>query len=202
MRTSIYVDGFNLYYGAVRNTPWKWLDVSALFRLVLKPYHRIGTIKYFTARVRPTANDPSKAERQDFFLQALKHHCPEVEIHFGHFLSHEVPMPLAPDGKKSVTVIKTEEKGSDVTLAVHLLNDAWLNAYDCAVVVSNDSDLAEAMRLAKLRNKRIGLITPSTDRRRRPFARAAAPCGFSPKVGAAVAQTLTDAPGDFRHRSS
>lgn len=50
-----------------------------------------------------------------------------------------------------VDIIKTEEKGSDVNLAVHLLNDGWLDAYDCAVVVSNDSDLAEAMRLVKAR---------------------------------------------------
>jgi uncharacterized LabA/DUF88 family protein len=58
-------------------------------------------------------------------------------------------------------VIKTEEKGSDVNLAVHLLNDGWLDAYDCAVVVSNDSDIAEAMRLVRHHHgKRIGLITP------------------------------------------
>ena len=45
--------------------------------------------------------------------------------------------------RQFVEVIKTEEKGSDVNLAVHLLNDAWLDRYECAVVVSNDSDLAE-----------------------------------------------------------
>ena len=58
-------------------------------------------------------------------------------------------------------VIKTEEKGSDVNLAVHLLNDAWLDRYECAVVVSNDSDLAEATRLVKEHTgKALGLITP------------------------------------------
>ncbi len=62
-------------------------------------------------------------------------------------------------------VIRTEEKGSDVNLAVHLLNDGWLSAYDCAIVVSNDSDLAEAMRLVKQQQgKRIGLVTPGTGR--------------------------------------
>ena len=52
-------------------------------------------------------------------------------------------------------VIKTEEKGSDVNLAVHLLNDAWLDKYDCAVIVSNDSDLAESLRLIKEQHKKI-----------------------------------------------
>jgi hypothetical protein len=41
----------------------------------------------------------------------------------------------------SVTVWKNEEKGSDVNLAVHLLDDSWRSGFDCAVIVSNDSDL-------------------------------------------------------------
>ena len=63
-----------------------------------------------------------------------------------------------------VEVIRTEEKGSDVNLAVHLLNDGWLDAYDCAVVVSNDSDIAEAIRLVRQHHtkKMIGLMTPGT----------------------------------------
>ena len=57
---------------------------------------------------------------------------------------------------------KIEEKGSDVNIAVHLLNDAWLNNYDCAIIVSNDSDLAESMKLVKKYhpNKILGLIMP------------------------------------------
>lgn len=58
-------------------------------------------------------------------------------------------------------IIKTEEKGSDVNLAVHLLHDAWLDLYDCAIVISNDSDLAESMRLVKEHHgKMIGLLCP------------------------------------------
>ncbi len=88
-------------------------------------------------------------------------------MYFGHFMSHKVRAPLVqPVGnQRTVEVIRTEEKGSDVNLAVHLLNDGWLDAYDCAVVVSNDSDLAEAMRLVRHHHgKRIGLVTPGTGR--------------------------------------
>jgi uncharacterized LabA/DUF88 family protein len=54
-------------------------------------------------------------------------------------------------------------KGSDVNLAVHLLNDAWLDKYDCGVIVSNDSDLAEAMRLIRLQHQKVlGVVTPNT----------------------------------------
>ena len=49
MRTYIYVDGFNLYYRSLKQTPFKWLDLSGLFRDVLKPHHDILKIKYFTA---------------------------------------------------------------------------------------------------------------------------------------------------------
>ena len=163
MRTFVYVDGFNLYYGALKGTPWKWLDLPALFARVLQPHHDILTVKYFTARVSGTPADQSKPQRQDVYLRALRHYRPQVEVYFGHFLSHPVTAPLAqPVGReRTATVIRTEEKGSDVNLAVHMLNDGWLDAYDCAVVVSNDSDIAEAMRLVRQQHgKRIGLVTP------------------------------------------
>ena len=163
MRTFVYVDGFNLYYGALKGTPWKWLDLPALFARVLQPHHDILKVKYYTARVSGTLADPSKSQRQDVYLRALRRYRPEVVMYFGHFLNHAVRAPLAqPVGNvRTATVIKTEEKGSDVNLAVHLLNDGWLDVYDCAVVVSNDSDIAEAMRLVQQQHgKRIGLVTP------------------------------------------
>lgn len=30
MRTIVYVDGINLYYGLLKGTPFKWLDLRAL----------------------------------------------------------------------------------------------------------------------------------------------------------------------------
>ncbi len=179
MRTYIYVDGFNLYYGALKRTPWRWLDLVALFRGVLQPHHGIVAVKYLTARVSATPRDPAKPQRQNVYLRALTTHRPEVEPIFGHFLTHIVQMPRAPAtaNVRMVNVMKTEEKGSDVNLAVHLLNDAWLDRYDCAVVVSNDSDLSEAMRLVKHHHpqKRIGLIVPGA---RRPSQQLSALADF------------------------
>ena len=163
MRTFVYVDGFNLYYGALKGTPFKWLDPVALLNRILQPRHDIVKLKYFTARVSGTPADQSKPQRQDVYLRALQRYRPEIKVYFGHFLRHRVRAPLArPAGpQRTVEVIKTEEKGSDVNVAVHLLNDGWEDAYDCGVVVRNDSDIAEAMRLVR-RNcrKRIGLVTP------------------------------------------
>ena len=55
MRTFVYVDGFNLYYGALKGSSWKWLDLVTLFEQVLQPHHQILAVKYFTARVSGTA---------------------------------------------------------------------------------------------------------------------------------------------------
>ena len=137
--------------------------MPVLFTRVLQPHHEILKVKYCTARVSGTLADQSKPQCQDVYLRAHQRYRPDVEVYFGHFLGHPVTAPLAQpvDNVRTATVIRTEEKGPDVNLAVHLLNDSWLDAYDCAVVVSNDSDLAEAMRLVKQQHgKRIGLVTP------------------------------------------
>ena len=182
MRTFVYVDGFNLYYGTLKGSPYKWLDLLVLFQRMLQPRHRILAIKFFTARVSVTPNDPSKPQRQDTYLRALQLYRPEVEVYFGHFLSHNVRLPLAtPTARqRTVEVIRTEEKASDVNLAVHLLNDCWLNAYDCAVVITNDSDIAEAMRLVKQQHRKlIGLATPGN---RHPSRQLTAHADFSLRI--------------------
>lgn len=163
MRTIIYVDGFNLYYGALKRTRFKWLDLHALFSTILQPTNRIVRIKYFTARISSTPQDPFKADHQDAYLRAIKHTIPHLNIYFGQFTTHQVRARLTPpiQGQHVAMVLRTTEKGSDVNLAVHLLNDAWLGVFDCAVVVSGDSDLAEAMTLVKTfhNQKKLGLLT-------------------------------------------
>ena len=166
-RTIVYVDGFNFYYGEVRGTRWKWLDPVVLFQKVLGQQNKLLKIKYFTARVRPSPSDPNVNVRQDTYLRALQTQCPLVELLYGHFLRHRIPMEHANPPPPSVEVWKNEGKGSDVNLALHVLNDAWQNAYDCAVIVSNDSDLAESLRLVKAQHRKlIGLVTPGAPTRK------------------------------------
>jgi len=160
--TTIYIDGFNLYYGALRNTPHKWLDVEALCRRLL-PKDDINRIRYFTARITARPDDPQQAQRQETYLRALRT-LPLVSIHFGHFLTHPVRLPLAnpgPSGPRTAEVLRTEEKGSDVNLASHLLLDAFQKNCDTAVVVSNDSDLRVPIRIAEQQlGIRVGIINP------------------------------------------
>jgi len=164
MRTAIYIDGFNFYYRAFRGTPYKWVDLKKVCQQLLQPGHNIVTIKYYTAAVSGK-RDPGQPIRQQTFLRALQATTPEFIVHRGHFLTHEISAPLAKPvvgQPATVRILKTKGKGSDVNLAVHMLNDAWLDAYDCAAIISNDSDLAEAMRLVRLHHpaKIIGLIFP------------------------------------------
>ncbi len=71
MKTYVYVDGFNLYYGAVKDTPYQWLNINALCQHLL-PKNDIAKIKYFTARVTGRPDDPDQPTRQQTFLRASR----------------------------------------------------------------------------------------------------------------------------------
>ncbi len=178
VKTSIYIDGFNLYHRSLKDTPYKWLDFKSLFSKILPPHrNEINHIKYFTSPVS-ALEDVHRPQRQDAYIRALKAYIPEIEIYWGRFQTHPKSMPKANpdypttssdvylrDAKGNLIydrVVRVEEKGSDVNIAMHLLNDAWLNQYGCAVLVSNDNDIAGALTLLeKYHPKKIrGLITP------------------------------------------
>lgn len=161
-QTYVYIDGFNLYYGAVKGTPYKWLDIRRLCQLLL-PGHAIARIKYFTARVSARKDDPEKPTRQQIYLRALRT-LPDLDIIYGSFLSHDVMMPLAdapPSGPRFAKVVKTEEKGSDVNIAAHLIHDAHQSRFDAAVLVTNDSDLLEPIRIVRTELRLdVGILNP------------------------------------------
>ena len=167
MRTIVYIDGFNLYYGSLKGSGYRWLDVAALCRRLLRPDTDIVALKYFTARVQPRAGNPQQAQRQQVYLRALET-TPGLTIHYGHFITREAMRRLVnpPNrGPKYAEVWVTEEKGSDVNLASHLLVDGFRARYDLAVVVSNDSDLKEPVRFVREDlNSPVGVLNPHSNR--------------------------------------
>jgi uncharacterized LabA/DUF88 family protein len=203
MRTRVYVDGYNLYYACLRRSPHKWLNIHALCTALL-PRNQIDLVRYFTAQVSARPHDPSQPQRQQTYFRALGT-VPEISIHFGHFLTHEVSMPEAAAwhaGRyRGVRVIKTEEKGSDVNLATHLLLDAFDDAFDVATIISNDSDLKEPIAHVRQRfGKKIGLLVPRTTH----VSRALQPLAdFIKRFGPAALQSaqfpaaMTDSVGAF-----
>lgn len=166
MRVNVYVDGFNLYYGCLKGGPNKWLNLERLCEQLL-PRFELGRVRYFTARVRGRPDDLHAPFNQEAYLRAL-FTLPKVEVHFGSFLTKPARMPLArptPSGPRTVEVLRTEEKGSDVNLATYLLLDAFREDAEAFVVVSNDSDLTEPMRIVRHeRGKVVGLLSPRTTR--------------------------------------
>jgi uncharacterized LabA/DUF88 family protein len=202
-RTFIYVDGFNLYYGAVKGTQYKWLNILQLCRLLL-PGAEIERIKYFTARVSARKDDPGKPTRQQIYLRALRT-LSGLEIIYGSFLSHEVMMPVAdpaPGQPRFVRVTRTEEKGSDVNIATHLVNDAYRRIFDSAVLITNDSDLLAPIRIVKEELKLdVGILNPHRHTPSRVLTRYAS---FIKQIreGALKAsqfpETMSDGKGEFR----
>lgn len=158
MQTDFYVDGFNLYHQAVRGTPYKWLDLLTLLDRAF-PRNTVNQIRYFTANVVSRADDPSKPQRQHAYLRALNT-IPCLSIHYGHFRCDVRSMRRADDPKERVAVLRTEEKGSDVNLATYLLLDAFTAPARCAIVVSNDSDLALPIRKLVDRGSCVGVFSP------------------------------------------
>ena len=199
MKTYVYVDGFNLYYGAVRGTSYKWLDIMKLCEFLL-PRHQIAKVKYFTARVSGRPGDPGQPTRQQTLLRALAT-LPNFEIIYGHFLTNESYMPLASPpvgGSKYAKVIKTEEKGSDVNLATHLLWDGFRKQYEAAVLVTNDSDLLEPVRIVR---RELGLVVGILNPHKKASRVLAREASFVKQIRAAALKacqlppTLKDAHG-------
>lgn len=70
MKTILYVDGFNLFYRAVKGTPLRWLNPVALIERAF-PHNQIIKTKFFTAKVNALPNNPGQPIRQMIFCSDL-----------------------------------------------------------------------------------------------------------------------------------
>jgi hypothetical protein len=79
VRINVYIDGFNLYYGSLKGTACKWLDLEQMSQLLL-PSFEIKRIRYFTARVKERTGNTQAPVSQNAYLRALTT-LPKVEVH-------------------------------------------------------------------------------------------------------------------------
>lgn len=157
MQVYMYVDGFNLYYRALKNTSHKWLNLCELGKRLLAKTDVIIKVRYFTARVSSRAGNADSPRRQQLYFSALST-VPEVEFHYGRFLPKKKWRPLVATGR-FVEIHDTEEKGSDVNLATHLLHDAWHKRFEVALMLSQDTDLIEPIKIVTQElGLKVGLI--------------------------------------------
>jgi len=165
MKTHVYIDGFNLYYGAIKGTKLHWLDLLKLSRSLF-PEFQIERVWYFTAMVSGRKDDLNKPLRQQAYINALRT-FPEVIVQLGQYVTHKKILPLVEPlsalrpRAEFAQVLRTDEKGSDVNLAVRLLHEAHQNMFDVGIVISNDSDLVEPIRIVRKElHKTIGVVNP------------------------------------------
>ncbi len=158
-KARVYVDGFNLYYGALKDTPLRWLNPLALAAQVFPAFDCTSCL-YFSAPVSAEAGTAGQAFRQAIYWRALRT-IPDLEIIEGHFKVRRTWARSAHPPPDLVEIIRAEEKGSDVNLASHLLVDALTGATDVFLVISGDSDLVTPIRLLTRKfGKSVGVINP------------------------------------------
>ena len=172
MRLCVYVDGFNLYYGALkRRKGTRWLDLVQLSRRLF-PADTIVGVDYFTAIVSHRASNPTQQADQRLYIRALQSR-PEVTVHYGTYRANTKCRPIV-QGQPGWTsqwpefaeFHDSEEKGSDVNLATRLLVDGFRDRYEGAVVISNDGDLKMPVEVIRSElDLPVTIVNPNPKRR-------------------------------------
>jgi uncharacterized LabA/DUF88 family protein len=170
VRIIAYVDGFSVYYACFRgptkapHVHLKWLDYRGIFRTMF-PEDEIALVRVYTAIAPNPPHDPSQAMRHDTFLRALRT-LAGVEVFVGRFqkAKREAVLVRPPENvDPNQTVYIYQEKQSDVSLASHLLIDAFDDRFDRAVIFTNDSDFVTPIRLVRDRfNCEVFVLSPDT----------------------------------------
>jgi uncharacterized LabA/DUF88 family protein len=168
MRTTIYIDGQNLYFSCLKGTAYKWLDLDALLAGIVRAQcHEsdVIAIRYFTSLIKGSFSPGGQrsCNAQAEYIRALK--CnPLISVIEGRFSAqsiHALRHAIPPDHSNRVRIWRLEEKETDVSIAVEMYRDARDGRIDQIVLVSNDSDLAPALRFVREDTDiRIGVILP------------------------------------------
>ena len=154
----VYIDGFNFYYGAIKGTPHKWLNLEKLAEGLVRPQFELVVTRYFTSIM-----DGSSGMRQSVFLGALST-LPRLRTVLGKFKPRSVTCIHQTCSHSGSRVFQyPEEKRTDVAIATAMIEDAYENRCDKFVVISGDSDLVPAVQLIRRRflEKRITVYTPT-----------------------------------------
>lgn len=194
LRTRIYIDGYNFYYGCLRGTPYKWLDLLALFEKHILPSALVKdadghirhscllpspSIKFFTAKIiESVAKSVDSVSSQARYHTALrKQHTDRIELVEGYYSVNKMKVKIVdaenpdkpPRECQEIQAWKVEEKQSDVNLALQAYHDAITGQIDHAVIVTNDTDIAPALKMIRDHTKvLIGVVVPTTNDTRPP----------------------------------
>lgn len=152
---SFYIDGFNLYHSLLRFNcnKVKWLDLAALCsRLIAPKSEKIVSIYYFSAYAYWL---PGSVARHKTYVKALE--ARNIKTIIGNFKNKDRKCFIC-----KATWVAHEEKETDVSIGITMLNDAYKNKYDKALLVTRDSDLVPAVKMirSEFPNKHISVVAP------------------------------------------
>lgn len=150
-----FVDGFNLYHSikALNQNKLKWLDLRSLcVNFAPSPQFLMSKIFYFSAYATWL---PGAYQRHKEYVKALE--STGVTPIMGKFKEKDRSCNICGSMWKA-----HEEKETDVNIALYILDEAYQNSFDRALIISADSDLSPAVRLVKERfpSKTVRVLTP------------------------------------------
>jgi 6-hydroxy-3-succinoylpyridine 3-monooxygenase len=183
LKTRIYIDGYNLYFGALKPTQYKWLDPIKLVTQQIIPRSapkKFATCNpapvhatFFTSKVIPAISFSKDAPLdQKTYHEALLSQYPEnnFEIIEGYHTHNPVYSRKVDTSQpnrlhancEQVKVWKIEEKQTDVNIAVSAMRDAFTDSeLEHMIFVSNDTDLCGLLKYLSSMNKfTIGVVAP------------------------------------------
>lgn len=161
-KTIFYIDGFNVYHGMkeankfTKFGDYRWLDYQKLAENTIKPYQELTWVKYFTARIK---GNEKKQKHQNDYLDALGM-LPKIKIYYGNY-----QIKKSFDKGLGLHYTYPVEKKTDVNIATQLLVDAFQNNFECAYIVSADSDLLPAIEAIRVHLPHLMLIACFPPRR-------------------------------------
>lgn len=177
MRTAFFIDGYNLFYGLLAGTPYKWLNLPALLSHICRvqnPASEPVLINYYTSPVLPplATRGRKSGEAQDIYIRALK--AKGVVVHLGRHRLERGNAPRYVEGMQAsrqdkVAIWDLEEKETDVNIAISMYRllsrqqSADINErIEQIVLVSADTDMTPALQAIRedFPNITVGIILP------------------------------------------
>jgi uncharacterized LabA/DUF88 family protein len=163
-KVAVYIDGFNLYHSIKRlNLDYlKWLNLRSLSEKFIDPKTEIiDKIYYFSAFANHLNKyDSSKVVRHKIYVRALSNY--KIDFIEGKFKTDDFPCSNSGCNKK--LIYKEVEKETDVNFAIYFIKDVMQNNYDKYVLMTNDTDQAPSIKMAKTINSniKIEILVPPT----------------------------------------
>ncbi|OGT97596.1 MAG: hypothetical protein A2X80_10005 [Geobacteraceae bacterium GWB2_52_12] len=145
-KVAVFIDGANMFHGLKTDFSRIDIDYEKLVNKLVSG--RQLTRVYYYSALPNQQRDPERYSRQQKFLNAL-----DRKPYFKVVLGRLEPRP----GGLYV------EKGVDIALAIDMVDLAYNDIYDTAILISGDGDFSKAVEVIQRRGKHVENVgTPSS----------------------------------------